>query len=61
MVGEPLKSEDWWVGVRTSFQVQMEAIGGCKQKSDLFLFCKLALAAVRRVDLRGQEGKEGAW
>lgn len=49
------------MGVRTSFQVQTEAIGGCKQKSDLFLFCKLALAAVRRVDLRGQEGKEGAW
>lgn len=44
------------VGVRTSLQVQIEARGGRKQGSDLFIFCKIAPAAMRRMDLRGQEG-----
>ena len=47
------------VGVQTSFQVQMEAIGECELGSDLFAFCKIAPAVVRRVDLREQEGKKG--
>ena len=55
---EPLKSGGS-VGVQTSFQVQMEAIGGCELGSDLFAFCKIAPAVVRRVDLREQEGKKG--
>ena len=37
----------------------MEAIGGCELGSDLFALCKIALAVVRRVDLREQEGKRG--
>ena len=37
----------------------MEAIGGCELGSDLFAFCKIAPAVVRRVDLREQEGKKG--
>ena len=55
---EPLKSGGL-VEVQTSFQVQMEAIGGYEQGSDLFAFCKIAPAVVRRVDLREQEGKRG--
>lgn len=35
----------------------MEAIGGCKQGGDLCVFCKIAPAAMRRVNLRAQERK----
>lgn len=35
----------------------MEAIGGFKQRSYLFVFCKIAPAAMRKVNLRVQERK----
>lgn len=55
---EPLKSEGS-VGVQISFQVQMEALGGCEHGRGVFAFCKITPAVVRRVDLREQEGKKG--
>lgn len=55
---EPLKSGGL-VEFRLHSRCKPEAIGGCEQRSDLFAFCKIAPAVVRRVDLRGQEGKGG--
>ena len=37
----------------------MEAVGGCEQWRDLFAFCKITPAVVRRGDSREQEGKKG--
>ena len=37
----------------------MEALGGCEHGRDVFAFCKITPAVVRRVDLREQEGKKG--
>ena len=59
-LGWPGTFEVWGFGRGSDFiPGAMEAIGGCELGSDLFALCKIALAVVRRVDLREQEGKRG--
>lgn len=61
-LGWPEPFEVWGFGGRGSDFIpgaNVEAIGGCEQRSDLFAFCKIAPAVVRRVDLSGSKRGKG--